>query len=194
MSGSNCCFLTCLQISQEAGQTVWYSHHLKNFPQFVVIPAVRGFSIVNEAEVDIFLEFSCFFDVQRMLAIWSLVPLTFLNPAWTSGSSWFTYCWSLAWRILSHQLAACLPSSRSDFYYPNLFKEYVVKILLWALHSKKHREPRCSTLEHCIGCSSCLHTQFGDLVFKVNNPQLKSATEASESWEQEALCLAVVLW
>ena len=61
MSGSNCCFLTCLQISQEAGQTVWYSHHLKNFPQFVVIHAVRGFSIVNEAEVDIFLELSCFF-------------------------------------------------------------------------------------------------------------------------------------
>ena len=42
-----------------------------------------------------------FMMIQRMLAIWSLVPLPFLNPAWTSGSSWFTYCWSLAWRILS---------------------------------------------------------------------------------------------
>ena len=40
--------------------------------------------------------------IQRMLAIWSLVPLPFLKPAWTSGSSWFTYCWSLAWRILSN--------------------------------------------------------------------------------------------
>ena len=39
--------------------------------------------------------------IQRMLAIWSLVPLPFLKPAWTSGSSWFTYCWSLAWRTLS---------------------------------------------------------------------------------------------
>ena len=39
--------------------------------------------------------------IQQMLAIWSLVPLPFLNPAWTSGSSWFMYCWSLAWRILS---------------------------------------------------------------------------------------------
>ena len=44
-----------------------------------------------------------------MLAIWSLVPLPFLNPAWTSGNSWFTYCWSLAWRILSITLLACSP-------------------------------------------------------------------------------------
>ena len=42
-----------------------------------------------------------------MLAIWSLVPLPFLNPAWTSGSSWFTYCWSLAWRSLSITLLVC---------------------------------------------------------------------------------------
>ena len=41
---------------------VWYSHHLKNFPQFVVIHTVEGFSVVNKAEVDIFLELSCFFD------------------------------------------------------------------------------------------------------------------------------------
>ena len=44
---------------------------------------------------------------QWMFAMWSLVPLPFLNPAWTSGSSWFTYCWSLAWRILSITLLAC---------------------------------------------------------------------------------------
>ena len=57
MSGSNFCFLTCIQVSQEAGQMVWYSHL---FPQFVVIHTVRGFSVVNKVEVDIFLEFSCF--------------------------------------------------------------------------------------------------------------------------------------
>ena len=62
MSSSNCCFLTCIQISQEAGKVVWYSHLLKNFPQFVVIHIVKGFSVVNEAEVDVFLEFSCFFE------------------------------------------------------------------------------------------------------------------------------------
>ena len=45
--------------------------------------------------------------IQRMLAIWSLVPLPFLKPAWTSGSSWFTYCWSLTWRILSITLLEC---------------------------------------------------------------------------------------
>ena len=61
MSISNHCFLTCMQISQEAGQVVLYSHLLKNFPQFVVIHTVKGFGIVNKAEVDVFLEFSCFF-------------------------------------------------------------------------------------------------------------------------------------
>ena len=61
MSSSNCCFLTCIQIFQEAGKLVWYSHLLKNFPQFVVIHTVKRFSVVKEAEVDVFLEFSCFF-------------------------------------------------------------------------------------------------------------------------------------
>ena len=61
MSCTNYCFLTCIQIFQEACQVVWYSHLLKNFPQFVVIHTVKGFSMVNEAEIDIFLEFSCFF-------------------------------------------------------------------------------------------------------------------------------------
>ena len=103
MSGSNCCFLTCIQVSQEARKAVWYSHFFQNFPQFTVIHSVKGFSIVNEAEVDVFLEFPCFM-IQWMLAIWSLVPLLFLNPACTSRSSWFTYSWSLAWRILSFTL------------------------------------------------------------------------------------------
>ena len=61
MFDSNCCLLTCIQISQEAGKVVWYSHLLNNFPQFIVIHTVKGFSVVNEAEVDVFLEFYCFF-------------------------------------------------------------------------------------------------------------------------------------
>ena len=61
MSSSNCCFLTCIQISQEAGQVVWYSHLLKNFPQFIVIHTVKGFGLVSKAEIDVFLELSCFF-------------------------------------------------------------------------------------------------------------------------------------
>ena len=50
-----------MQVSQEAGQVVWYSHLLKNFPQFVVIHTVKGFGIVNKTEIDVFLELSCFF-------------------------------------------------------------------------------------------------------------------------------------
>ena len=61
ISGSNCCFLTCVQVSQEAGKVIWCSYLFKNFPQFVVIHAVKGFGIVNKAEIDVFLEF-CFFD------------------------------------------------------------------------------------------------------------------------------------
>ena len=60
MSSSNCCFLARLQVSQEAGQVVLYSHLFQDFPQFIVIHAVKGFGIVNKAEVDVFLELSCF--------------------------------------------------------------------------------------------------------------------------------------
>ena len=60
MSGSNCCFLTCIQIFQEAGKVVWYSPLFKNFPQFVVIHTVKGFSVLNEAEVGVFLELLLF--------------------------------------------------------------------------------------------------------------------------------------
>ena len=62
MSSSNCFFLTCIQVYQEAGQVVWYSHLFKNFPQFFVICIVKAFGIINKAEVDVFLELSCFFN------------------------------------------------------------------------------------------------------------------------------------
>ena len=100
VSNSNCLFLTCIQISQEAGMVVWYSHLFQNFPQFVVIHTVKGFGIVNEAEVNVFWNPLAFSMIQQMLAIWSLVPVPFLNPAWTSGISQFTYYWSLVRRIL----------------------------------------------------------------------------------------------
>ena len=61
MSSSNCCFLTCMQISQEAGQVVGYSHLFQNFPQFIVIHTVKGFGMVNKAKIDVFLEFLWFF-------------------------------------------------------------------------------------------------------------------------------------
>ena len=70
MSGSNCCFLTGIQVSQETGKVVWHSHFLKNFPQFVVIHTLKDFNIVNVAEIDFFfLEFFAFPIIQQMLAI-----------------------------------------------------------------------------------------------------------------------------
>ena len=105
MSCSNCCFLTCIQISQEAGKVVWYSHLFKNCPQFVVIHKIKGFGVVNKAEVDFFLEFSCFFcdptDVGNLISGSS----AFSKSPWTSGSSQFTHLepdileWEVEWGL-----------------------------------------------------------------------------------------------
>ena len=106
MSIFNCCFLTCIQFSQEECQVVWYSCIL-NFPQVVVMHRVKGFGLSNKAEIDVCMNSPAYWMIQRMLEIWSLVPLPFLTPAWTTGSSQFMYCWSLAWRILSVTLLTC---------------------------------------------------------------------------------------
>ena len=83
MSSSNCCFLTCIQISQEAGQVVWYSHLFQNFLQLVVIHTVNGFGIVNKAEIDVYLELSCFFcdsaDIGNLISGSSAYSKTSLN-------------------------------------------------------------------------------------------------------------------
>ena len=106
MSGFKYCLLTCMHFSQEAGKVVWYSHFFKNFPQFVMIHTVKGFGIVKKAEVDVFSLTLLLYDpVDVGNLISGLLP--FLNPDWMSGSSPFTYCWSLAWRILSIALPAC---------------------------------------------------------------------------------------
>ena len=83
MSSSNCCFLTCIQISQDAGKVVWYSHLFKNFPQLVVTHTVKEFDIVNKAEVDLFLKLSCSFndptDVGNLISGSSAFSKTSLN-------------------------------------------------------------------------------------------------------------------
>ena len=83
ISNSNCCFLICLQISQEAGKVILYTHLFKNFPQFLVIPTVKGFGIVNKAEIYVFLELSCFFydpaDVGNLISGSSAFSNTSLN-------------------------------------------------------------------------------------------------------------------
>ena len=83
------CFLTCIQISQEADQVVWCSHLFQNFPQFILIHTVKGFGIVNKAEIDVFLELSCFFDdpvdVGNLISGSSVFSKTSLN-IWSSWS------------------------------------------------------------------------------------------------------------
>ena len=107
MSSSNCCFLTYIQISQEAGQVVWYSH-LLNFPQFVVIHTVKGFGVVNKTKVDNFLELSCFFndpsDVGNLISgssafsksslnIWKFMVHVRLKPGLENFEHYFTSVW-----------------------------------------------------------------------------------------------------
>ena len=83
MSSSNCCFLTCIELSQEAGQMVWYSHLFQNFPPFTVIHTVKGFDIVNKAEIYIFMDLSCFSndpaDVGNLIPDSSTFSITTLN-------------------------------------------------------------------------------------------------------------------
>ena len=108
MSSSNCCFLTCIQVSQQAGQVVWYSHLLKNFPQFIVIHTGKGFNIVNRAEIDVFLELSCFFndpvDVGNLISgstafpkasmnIWKFTVHVLLKPGLENFEHYFTSVW-----------------------------------------------------------------------------------------------------
>ena len=90
MSSSNC-MLTFIQISQETDQVVCYSHLLKNVPKCVVIHTVKGFGIVNNTEIDVFLEFSCFFDDPMDVGNRILALLPFLKPTWTYEISWLMY-------------------------------------------------------------------------------------------------------
>ena len=105
MSSSNCFFLTCIQISQEAGQVVWYSRLFKNFPAFIVVHTVKAFGIVNKAEVDVFLELSCFFndpmDVGNLISgssafsksslnIWKFMVHVLLKPGLENFEHYFT--------------------------------------------------------------------------------------------------------
>ena len=106
--------MTSKQISQEAGQVVWYSCLFQNFPHFVVIHIVKGFGIVNKAEINVFLELSCYFDdpvdVGNLISGSSAFSKSSLN-IWR-----FTYCWSLTWRILSITLIACEMSAIVQYF------------------------------------------------------------------------------
>ena len=83
MSSSNYCFLTCIQVFQESGQVVCYAHLFQNFPQLLVIHTIKYFGIVNEAEIDVFLEISCYFDdladVGNLISVSSAISKPSLN-------------------------------------------------------------------------------------------------------------------
>ena len=139
MSTSNCCFLTWIQISQEAGQVVWYSHLFQNFPQFLVIHTVKCFGIVNRAEMDVFLELSCFFhdpaDVGNLtsgssvfskysLHIWKFTVPVLLKPSLENFEDYFDSMWDecnctvvwtflvLKWKLTFSSLVAIAEFSR----------------------------------------------------------------------------------
>ena len=105
MSSSNCGFLTCIQVSQEEGQVVWYSHLFQNFPQFIVIHTFKGFGIVSKAEIYVFLELCCFFDdaadvgnlisgssafSKTSLNIWKFMVHVLLKPGLENFEHYFT--------------------------------------------------------------------------------------------------------
>ena len=107
MSSSNCCFLTCKQVSQKAGQVVWYSHLFQNFP-VCCDPHSKGFGIVDKAEVDVFLELSCFLDdpadvgnvisgssafSKTSLNIWKFTVPVLLKPGLENHKHHFTSVW-----------------------------------------------------------------------------------------------------
>ena len=108
MSSSNYCFLTCIQVSQEAGQVVWYSHLFQSYTQFIVIHTVKGFGIVNKAEIDICLEHSFFFhdlaDVGNLISgsspfsktslnIWKFTVQVLLKLGLENFEHYFTRMW-----------------------------------------------------------------------------------------------------
>ena len=117
MSSSNCCVLTCTQVSQEAGQVVCYAHLFQNFPQFIVIHTVEGFGVVNKAEIDVFLD-SCFFD--DPVDVGNLI----------SGSSAFSKISLNIWKFTVHVLLK--PGLENfEYYFPSMWDEYNC-VVVWA--------------------------------------------------------------
>ena len=130
MASSNCCFLTCIQVAQEAGQVVWYSHLFQNFPQFVVIHAVKGYVLVKKSEIDVFLELSCFFDdpsdVGNFISAFSTFQLEHLE-------------------VHGSRTVVCLLSSVQS----------LSRIWLFATHGLQHARPPCPSPAPGVYSNSC---------------------------------------
>ena len=144
MSGYNCCFLACIQVSQETGKVVWYFHFFKNFPQFVVSTPSKALAWSMK---QIFFFIPLLFLWSRrcwQFDLWFL--WAFLNPACTFGSSWVMCYWSLAQRIFMYLLVHVTSghlyvflgkifSSSDHFLISLLFCYWIISVLIMATHS-----------------------------------------------------------
>ena len=145
MSSSNCCFLTSIQVSQETGQVLWYSHLFQNFPPFIVIHTVKGFGIVNKAEIDVFLELFCFFndpaDVGNLISgssafsksslnIWKFSVHLLLKPGLENFEHYFSSVWRAVcqwkWNLTKEQRSNMMTSIHISVPPPNWgrYKKY----------------------------------------------------------------------
>ena len=120
-----------------------------------MIHTVKGFSVVNKAEVDVFWNYLAFSMIQWMLAIWCLVSLPFLNLTWTSGSLRSTYCWSLAWSILSITLLACEMSAIVQYF------EHSLALPFFGIGMKTDLFQSCG---HCWVFQICWHIECGTFI------------------------------
>ena len=150
MSSSNCCFLTCIQVSQEASQVVWYAHLFQNFPQFIVIHTVKGFGIVNKAEIDVFMELSCFFndpeDVGNLI----------------SGSSPFSKSSLNIWKF-SDRIPLKLHLEKFEHYFVSMWDECNCA-LVWtffgiAFFGDWNENWSCQSCGHCWVFQICWHIE-----------------------------------
>ena len=145
MFGCNHCFLTSIQVSQEAGKVFWYSHLLKNFPQFVVIHTIKSFSIVSEAVVDVFLEFSCFFS--DTMDIGNLI----------SGSSAISKYSLYIWKFLVHILLKCILKD-FEYYLASMWNENNCTVV-WTFFGIGMKTELFHCCGHCWVFQICWHIE-----------------------------------
>ena len=145
MSSSNCCFLTCIQVSQEAGQWSGGSHLFQNFPQFIVMHTVKGFGIVNKAEIDVFLELSCFFDAPAVVC-----NLIFSSSAFSKPSL-------NIWKFTVH--VPLKPGLENfEHYFSGVWDECNC-VIVWAFFGIGMRTDLFQTCGHCWVFQTCWHSE-----------------------------------
>ena len=159
MSSSKCCFLTSIQVSQETGQVVWYSHLFQNFPVYCD-PHSQRLWLVNKAEIDVFLELSCFFDdpadvgnlisgfsafSKTSLNIWKFMVHLLVKPGLENFEHYFTICLIILYKFISYH---CPPTSNPR-HHASL---YLSSVVLACGEIVKDLGTGCC---HCLVTKSC---------------------------------------